>query len=114
MKRIKENSDFLKATTSAHPEQCKALLNSAKPSQLDAICEILLNIVRGVIPIKEEIFKKATRYQRVLRQLITKCAKKKGRKELMVKYFGTRQKLLSAALPVLGIILSGLQVSGLV
>ena len=112
MKRIKQNSDFLRATTSAHAEQCKALLNSAKTSQLDAICEILLNILRGVIPIKEDIFKKATRYRRVLRQLVTKCAKKKGRKELMVKYFGILQKLLSAALPVIGIILSGLQVTG--
>lgn len=111
MKRIKENSAFLKATTVAHPEQCKALLHTAKQGQLDAICEILLNIVRGVIPLKDLVFQKASRYKKVLRQLVTKCTNKKLRKELMVKYFGILQKLLAAALPVLGIILSGIQVA---
>ena len=44
MRRIKENSDFLKATTSAHPEQCKAPLETAKQSQLESICEIIVGI----------------------------------------------------------------------
>ena len=107
MKRVKENSEFLKATTTAHAEQCKALLQSARNTQLDSICEILLNIVRGVIPIKDEVFKKAKRVKNVLRQLVLKCGNKKLRKELMVKYFGILQKLLSAALPVIGIIVTG-------
>ena len=92
MKRIKANSDFLKATTSAHPEQCKALLQTAKQSQLDSICEILLNIVRGTIDLKDALFAKAKRFQKVLRKLITKCGSKKNRKELMVKYSGIVQK----------------------
>ena len=109
MKRIKENAIFLKATTSAHPEQCKALLQTAKQTQLDSICEIILNIVRGTITLKDEVFVKAQRYQKVLRQLVTKCGSKKTRKELMVKYCKIIQKLLTAALPVLGLIFSGMQ-----
>ena len=110
MKRIKENSAFLQATTVAHAEQCKALLQTAKPSQLDSICEILLNIVRGTINLPEEVFTKAKRYQTVIRQLISKCASgRKKRKELMVKYYGILQKILTAVLPVLGVIFSGIQ-----
>lgn len=110
MKRIKENSTFLKATTSAHPEQCKALLQTAKQAQLDAICEIILNIVRGTITLKDEVFVKAKRFKKVLRQLVTKCgSKNKSRKELMVKYFRIIQTLLAAALPVLGLVFSGVQ-----
>jgi len=109
MKRIKENADFLRATTLAHPEQCKALLKTAKPKQLDSICEILFNIVKGVIPLKEELFKKTSRYRNVLRKLVNKCLHKKVRRELMVKYFGILQKLLATALPIIGLIVTTLQ-----
>ena len=110
MKRLNDNAVFLKATTLAHPEQCKALLKSAKQTQLDAICEILHNIVRGVIPLKEELFKKASRYRKVLHKIVTKCMKKTVRRELMIKYFGILQKLLKVALPIIGIILSGIEI----
>lgn len=112
LKRIKDNADFIKATTVAHPEQCKALLRTAKHPQLDAICEILLNIVNGVVPLKQAVYEKAERYKKVLRQLVAKCSNKTVRRELMLKYFRILQKLLAAALPVIGLILSGLQVAG--
>ena len=106
MKRIKENADFLKATTSAHPKQCKALLETAKHSQLESICEIVLNIVRGNLTLPEVVFSKAKRYKTVLRKLATKCGNKKKRKELIVKYCRIIQKLLATVLPLLGLILS--------
>ena len=108
MKRVKDNEVFLRAATIAHPEQCKALLKTAKQSQLDAICEILLNIVRGIIPLKEELFKKASRYRKVLRKIVTKCMQKAVRRELMIKYFGILQKLLAAALPLIGIFVTAI------
>lgn len=111
MKRIKQNAVFLKATTIAHPQQGKALLQTAKQEQLDSICEIILNIVKGSIPLKEDIFQKASKFKKALRQIVTKCFNKKARKELMIKYFSIIQKLLSAALPVIGIIVSGLQLA---
>ena len=110
MKRVKENADFLKAATSAHAKQCKALIQTARKSQLDAICEILLNILRGVIPLKEEVYTKAARVKKALRQIVVKCSNKKLRKELICKYFSVIKKLLSAALPVIGVILSGSQI----
>lgn len=109
MKRIKENATFLKATTVAHAKQGKALLETAKKTQLDSICEILLNIVRGSIPLKQELVEKAGRFKKGLRQIIAKCVSNKGRKELMIKYFNIVQKLLTAALPVLGLVISGLK-----
>ena len=111
MKRVKDNASFLKATTSAHPEQCKALIQTAHNKQLDAICEILLNIVKGVIPLKEELFKKASKFKKILRELVAKCTNKKARKELMIKYFGILKKLLAAALPVIGLVLAGTQIA---
>ena len=110
MKRVKENADFFKAATSAHGSQCKALLQSARKSQLDAICEILLNILRGVIPLKEEVYKKAARVKNVLRKIVVKCSNKKLRKELMYIYFGVIKKLLTAALPIIGVILTGSEI----
>lgn len=112
MKRIKDNEVFLKATTVAHVEQGKALIRTAKKGQLDSVCEVLLNIVKGAIPLKEELVKKAGRFKNILRKIVTKCFNNKSRRELMIKYFKIVQKLLFAALPLIGVILSGIQAAG--
>lgn len=111
MKRIRDNEAFLKATTLAHVKQGKALLETAKKEQLDSICEILLNIVSGSIPLKDELVKKASRFKNVLRKIVTKCFNNKARKDLMIKYFKIVQKLLMAALPIVGLILTGMSLT---
>lgn len=109
MKRIEENASFIKATSVAHPDQCKALLRTAKKNQLDAICEILLNVVRGTVTLSDTVFTRAKRYKKVLRQLVAKCSNKSTRKELMIKYFRIIQTLLAATLPLIGVFFSGVQ-----
>ena len=112
MKLIKDNEAFLRATTVAHTEQGRALIATAKKSQLDALCELLLNIIRGIIPLPEDTLRKAVRYKRVLRQLVSKVLKKTLRKELLIKYFNIIKKLLSIALPVIGLIVTGSELAG--
>ena len=109
MQRINENQVFLKATTQAHTSQGRALLVTARKTQLDAVCEVLLNIVHGTIRLSKELIKKAARYKHVIRQIVTKPFSRKSRKELMIKYFGIVKKLISAALPVIGVAISGAQ-----
>ena len=111
MKLIRENEVFLKAATVAHPQQGKALIESAKTSQLDSICEVLLNIVHGIIPLPEELFKKAVRYRRALREIVSKVLRKTLRKDLLLKYYNIVKQLLNVALPIIGLVVTGLQVA---
>ena len=111
MKLIKDNEVFLKATINSHRGQGTALVSSAKKHQLDSICEVLLNIVHGIIPVSNDIVKKAARYKSVLRQIVGKLIKTKLRKELIIKYFNIVKQLLAFALPVIGVIVTGCQLA---
>ena len=111
MEHIADNETFLKATTVAHPKQGKALLATEKQSQLDSLCEILLKIVEGVIHLPSDLIKQASRHKNTIQKIVTKYFNRKDRRELMVKYFRIVQKLLIAALPVIGVIISGAQLA---
>jgi len=86
-------------------------MKSAKPSQLDTLCEIILNILRGTLPLGDKDKKKASGHKGVLRKLGEKCLKKLPRKRLFIKYFTVIRKIIAAALPLLGIVLTALQLS---
>ena len=110
MDRIRTHKAFLQAVATTKREQTeKELLKSAKPQQLDALCEIILNILRGTIPLGKAVFKKAEAHKSVLRQLAKKCLRKIIRKKLFIKYFTIIKKTLTAVLPIIGITLNALQ-----
>ena len=109
MQSVKDNQVFLKAAATVHTKQGKALVSAATKSQLDSICEVLLNIVHRVIRLPDETIEKASRYKRVIRQIVKKVFSNRTRKELIIKYFHIVKRLLAAALPVIGVVITGLQ-----
>jgi hypothetical protein len=112
MKRVKENQAFLNAiATSTRERDGRGLIRSAKPKQLDAVCEIIVNILHGVLPISDSVKKKAERHKTVLRKLAKKCLRKLKRKKLFLKYFTIIKRLIVAALPVIGLTLSAIQLA---
>jgi hypothetical protein len=110
MQRIREHEAFLqKLATTRREKVGKDIIKSANPRQLDSRCEIILNVLRGNIPLGKAIFKKAQSHKNVLRKLAKKCLKKLIRKKLFIKYFTVIKKILAAVLPIIGIALSALQ-----
>jgi hypothetical protein len=109
MDRIEKNEGFLKALSSSHVKQAKALIKTAKTKQLDAICEIILNVIKEVIVIPKTLFKKAKKYKKIIRRLAEKTLGRKLRRKLMAKYIPILQSILSSALPILSFAISAAQ-----
>ena len=112
MERIKIHENFLKtAIATKGKKNVTLLIKGAKAKQLDAICEIILNILRGTVPLGDCVKKKASRHKLVLRKLAKRCLQKLPRKRLFIKYFTVIKKIIAAVLPVIGIVVSALQLA---
>jgi hypothetical protein len=109
MDKIEENAAFLKALSTLHPKQASGLLKTAKSSQLDAICEIILNVIREVIALPKKLVKKARKFKKVIRCLAKKSLSKKVRRKWMLKYMTIIRSILSAALPIVSVALTAAQ-----
>jgi hypothetical protein len=103
MERLTQNEGFVKAISTAHPKQAKALIKTAKSNQLDIICEIILNVLKEVLAIPKAVFKKVKKHRKVIRRLAKKSLGKFLRRKLMVKYIGIVQSILAAVLPILSV-----------
>ena len=86
-RRISENKHFLFLLYTTDTKQRKALLGSITKEQLMSFCELVLNIIKGVIPVSRETKNKLKRYARVLRLLAEKRSVSRGRKiALLLKH----------------------------
>jgi hypothetical protein len=107
MENLKEHETFLCTLVSTRLQKSgKLLINTAKPRQLNAICEIILNTLKGVIPLPQNLHTKFKKYKHILRKLALKCLKRALRKELIIKYFTIVRYLVAAVLPLCGVIAS--------
>ena len=106
---MKENVPFLEAVSTLDAKQAKALLKTAKSKQLDAICEIILNVIKQVIELPHKLVKKARKVKKVIRCLAKKTLSKKLRRKLMLKYIPIIRSILAAALPLVSIGLTAAQ-----
>jgi hypothetical protein len=103
MEHVKENEPFLKALSKAHSKQAKGLIKTAKTKQLDALCEIILNVLKEVIAIPKGIVKKLKKYKKVIRSLAEKKLAKYIRRKVILKYLNIIQTVVGAALPVISV-----------
>jgi len=110
MDRLKDNEGFLKALSTSHGKQAKALIKTAKSKQLDAVCEIILNVIREVIVIPKKLFKKAKKFKKIIRRLAEKTLPRKLRRKLMAKYIPIIKSILASALPIISVVLSAISV----
>jgi hypothetical protein len=106
MERIEQNVDFLKAVSQLDIKQSKGLLKTAKTRQLDAICEIILNVIKEVITIPKGLVKKAKKFKKVIRCLARKSLSKKLRRKWMLKYIAIIRNIIAASLPIVSVALS--------
>ena len=110
MDNIREHESFLQTIIATKRKKAATLLvKKAKPKQLDAVCEIILNILRGTVPLTDNDKKKAAKHKSVLRKLAKRCLKKLPRKRIFIKYFTIIRQILSVALPLIGVVISSLQ-----
>ncbi|MDA8041178.1 MAG: hypothetical protein MPJ22_01980 [Pirellulales bacterium] len=69
---MKTQLAFLELLATSERKQARALISTMTKSQLNAICEVLINIRFGNIAVNEKDIKKLQRKKNVIRQLTSK------------------------------------------
>ncbi len=104
---MRENSEFLRVLSKSNRKQRKAILEHCHNELIKCICEISLNLLRGVIPISKSQKDKLKRYKSILRDLIDKKKSiKHKRKQLSQSGGNLLTLLIPPVLSVLGNLLT--------
>ena len=82
---VKAQLPFLQLLASSTKAQATALLNTMTKGQMSAICEVLINIRYGNIPVSGKDKKKLHRKRELIRKLSTKTTTQKVRRHLIKK-----------------------------
>ena len=107
MDRITKQEAFLRSVVNTKQKKDKiALIENAKPRQLDALCEIILNVLCGTVPLTTGEKKKASKHKVILRKLAKRCLKKLPRKRMLIRYFTVIRQIITTVLPIIGIVLA--------
>jgi ABC-type Na+ transport system ATPase subunit NatA len=84
--RLRKHRHFLKFLVQTRKEQRSILLDSMTIPQQNALCEVVLNVVRGNIPISPRNIKYLHRYKNIILQIADRRTKKAEVKKLLVKH----------------------------
>ena len=84
MNDIDNNKHFLHLLHKTHLFQKRALIDTASLAQINILCEIILNIITGIVELDTELKEKFKR-KRALLWTILKRSTSKKRKQLLLK-----------------------------
>lgn len=102
---LRRNGAILKVLCKASPATTKALIQSASPDLVKALCECALNVLKGRVTVSSLQKKKLTRHKRDLRDLVKKKTSFKRRRQILQKG-GFLGLLLKPVVSLLGGLLS--------
>lgn len=85
---LKTHKDLLSALHTLKPKYQKALLKSCDEEEINCICEIIHNVLKGRVPLEEKAKKKLQKHKEILRKLVRKSTKK-IRKHIIVQKGGS-------------------------
>lgn len=84
---IKKERDFLRLLLNTSNKQKKMLLQSIEKSQLNAIVQIVYNVLQGYRPLPKKDKKELAKRKGVIRQFVSKGVSLKRRKKLLLHNF---------------------------
>jgi hypothetical protein len=91
------NIGFIKKFKTAGEQQRKKYLTQAAPSEIHSLCECVLNVCNGNIPINKRALVRLKPYKETLR----KISAGKGTRKLLIQKGGFLPLIASAVLPAL-------------
>jgi hypothetical protein len=100
MECIPQNKEFLHLLANTHKGQYRKLIATATLAQLDVICGVIKNVIKGRISISQDILKAASSFKKILEKIAHKCFKP-SRRKLLMKYGRIITKIIAAALPII-------------
>ncbi|KAF4517303.1 hypothetical protein B566_EDAN008638 [Ephemera danica] len=95
----------LKIVLNAEPKLRNAILKFADKNLVQTICECVLNVLLGNVPLDEEEKKKFRKHKTILRKIVKKKGNWKSKRKILQK---GGSFLIPLLVPVLGSLLSNL------
>jgi hypothetical protein len=99
-KRLQNNITYIDVLAKAKPNQRKAILMTADKELILSICECVLNVLNGNIPLKIHELEKLKKYKSHLRKLASDNIHVKHKRDILVQKGGFLPVVLA---PILGI-----------
>ena len=96
---VKTQLAFLELLATSERKQARALISTTTKSQLNAICEVLINIQFGNIAVNEKDIKKLQRKKNAIVQLTSKTTGANVRKTLIEKEVALILMIIKSILP---------------
>jgi len=103
MNRLEKNKKFLKLLLLADRKIQKKLIQNSNKEQIYCICEIILNLLKGKIPISDDVFKLLNKEKKLLRKIVKKSSLKN--KKYLIQKGGFLQILLPTVISALSSII---------
>lgn len=97
-REVKSQIDYIRFMKTCSKLQRNYLIEFSTPEQLQAITDIIYNILLGNCPLGENIKSKLSKYKSIMRQIVEKKVTKKRRKILLKKLNLVFPLILTAAL----------------
>ena len=97
---LHKNINYIDILAKAKPAHRKAILNTADNELILCLCECVLNILNGNVPIKPQEIQKLSKFKTHLRKLAAEKTSKNDRRKILVQKGGFLPVLLA---PILGI-----------
>ena len=89
MERIRRQKTFLKAITSAANRNArKALIKHANKDQVNAVSEIVMNLLKNNVPVIPVTMARLRPYRQVLRQIGNRAVSLKKRRQALINQKG--------------------------
>ena len=102
---VKKHLNFLCLLSKAHPRQQRALLETAEPDQIRAICEVVYNVLHGNIHIPDVIKEDLKPHKDKLRGIADKKVSYNSKKKILVQ---TGSGVWASLIPIAISAISGL------
>ena len=92
---------FLRLLQTTDTKQRRALIKTATIKQIRALCEIVLNVFKGIVPISEYHVKKLVSFKRTIHYLVNKTVLLNKKKSHLLRLQSILPVLLKAALAII-------------
>jgi len=102
--RMRKNADLLRVLAKSNPKLRRGILKCCHNELIKAICEVTLNVLKGLVPINTQQKKKLRQYKKVLRALVNKKVSIKKKREYLNQTGGNFLSFLLP--PVLSVLAS--------
>lgn len=92
---------FLRLLQTTDKKQRIALIKTANTKQIRALCEIVLNVFKGIVPLSDYNIKKLVPFKRAIHFLVSKAVRINKKKSHLLRLQSILPVLLKAALVII-------------